>query len=163
MSWQDPRTATHPYDRFIKERLKKVDWKRSPFKQPGKLSKLMPWEEWEVEQRLKELAGKGGEYKDALHRAVVMLTGPAWILTTLKRGMGGDFSMDELLCLRLPSLCCQHPFCGRCSLNAVNLAGLLACLYDWRTSGLLTGNLLIVSTTLLLQMPTWKMLSGISR
>ena len=60
MSWQDPRTATHPYDKFIKERLKKVDWKKSPFKQPGKLSKLMPWEQWEVEQRLKEVAGNGG-------------------------------------------------------------------------------------------------------
>jgi len=46
----------HPYDQFLAQALSQVNWQAVHFKQPGKLNKLLPWEELEMEQALAEEA-----------------------------------------------------------------------------------------------------------
>lgn len=48
----------HPYDQFISEALSQVNWRAVHFKQPGKLNKMLPWEEFEMEKALQEEAEK---------------------------------------------------------------------------------------------------------
>lgn len=46
----------HPYDQFLAQALSQVNWQAVHFKQPGKLNKLLPWEELEMEKALAEEA-----------------------------------------------------------------------------------------------------------
>jgi hypothetical protein len=50
-------TRAHPYDQFLSERLSEVNWKAVHWRrQPGKLNKMLPWEELEIEQAQEEEA-----------------------------------------------------------------------------------------------------------
>jgi hypothetical protein len=48
----------HPYDQFLSQALSQVNWRAVHFKQPGKLNKMLPWEEFEMEKALREEAEK---------------------------------------------------------------------------------------------------------
>ncbi|KAF6248264.1 hypothetical protein COO60DRAFT_1589474, partial [Scenedesmus sp. NREL 46B-D3] len=47
---QGQQQRVHAYDAFIKAELAKVNWKVHHYKQPGKLNKLTPFEEFEMER-----------------------------------------------------------------------------------------------------------------
>jgi hypothetical protein len=50
-------TRAHPYDQFLSERLSEVNWRAVHWRrQPGKLNKMLPWEELEIEQAQEEEA-----------------------------------------------------------------------------------------------------------
>jgi hypothetical protein len=46
----------HPYDQFLSKALSQVNWRAVHFKQPGKLNRMLPWEEFEMEQALRQEA-----------------------------------------------------------------------------------------------------------
>jgi hypothetical protein len=46
----------HPYDQFLSQALSQVNWRAVHFKQPGKLNRMLPWEEFEMEQALRQEA-----------------------------------------------------------------------------------------------------------
>jgi hypothetical protein len=48
--WPGSRLQSHPYDQFVTRELSNINWKARHFKQPGKLNKLVPWEELEMKQ-----------------------------------------------------------------------------------------------------------------
>lgn len=55
-------------------RCVQVNWRAVHFKQPGKLNKMLPWEEFEMEKALAEEAerqasGQGRQSRECTHRA----------------------------------------------------------------------------------------------
>jgi hypothetical protein len=49
-------TRAHPYEQFLAASLAQINWRAHHFKRPGKLNKLLPWEELEMQQARKEEA-----------------------------------------------------------------------------------------------------------